>query len=107
MEPGPPLTADQVRRYSRHLLLDRLGEEGQRRLRAARVCVVGAGGLGSPVVLYLAAAGVGRIGIVDGDDVELSNLQRQVLHATADVGHAQGGLRRAARRGAGSRASRW
>ncbi len=84
--PGPPLTAGQVRRYSRHLLLDRLGEEGQRRLRAARVCVIGAGGLGSPVVLYLAAAGVGRIGIVDGDDVELSNLQRQVLHATADVG---------------------
>jgi len=86
VEPGPTLTPDQVRRYSRHLLLDRLGEEGQRRLRAARVCVVGAGGLGSPVVLYLAAAGVGRIGIVDGDDVELSNLQRQVLHATADVG---------------------
>lgn len=86
VDPGPALTADQVRRYSRHLLLDRLGEQGQRRLRAARVCVIGAGGLGSPVVLYLAAAGVGRIGVVDGDDVELSNLQRQVLHAAADVG---------------------
>ncbi len=68
------------------MLLPQIGDIGQRRLRNARVCVVGAGGLGSPVLLYLAAAGVGRLGIVDEDDVELSNLQRQVIHGTADVG---------------------
>ncbi|MFH5820988.1 ThiF family adenylyltransferase [Georgenia sp. AZ-5] len=84
--PGPPLTREQVRRYSRHLLLGQLGEEGQRRLRAARVLVVGAGGLGAPALLYLAAAGVGRLGIVDDDVVDGSNLQRQVIHTTADVG---------------------
>lgn len=86
VEPGPPLSRDEVLRYSRHLLLPGLGEQGQRRLRNARVCVVGAGGLGAPVLLYLAAAGVGRLGIVDHDDVELSNLQRQVVHGRADVG---------------------
>ncbi len=84
--PGARLRADQSQRWSRHLLMAELGEDAQRRLRAARVCVVGAGGLGAPVLLYLAAAGVGRIGIVDPDVVELSNLQRQVIHATADVG---------------------
>ncbi|MBX9246739.1 ThiF family adenylyltransferase [Actinotalea ferrariae] len=89
VEPGPPLTAAQVERWSRHLLLPVLGEAGQRRLRNARVCVVGAGGLGAPVLLYLAAAGVGRLGIVDHDDVELTNLQRQVVHGTADVGRAK------------------
>lgn len=87
--PGPRLDRDQVARWSRHLLTAELGEEAQRRLRAARVCVVGAGGLGAPALLYLAAAGVGRIGIVDSDQVELSNLQRQVIHATADVGMAK------------------
>ncbi len=87
VEPGPPLTASQVARWSRHLLLPGLGEVGQRRLRNARVCVVGAGGLGSPVLLYLAAAGVGTLGIVDDDVVELSNLQRQVIHGSRDVGH--------------------
>ncbi|GHG46591.1 adenylyltransferase/sulfurtransferase MoeZ [Flavimobilis marinus] len=86
VQPGPPLTAAQKQRYSRHLLLDGLGEEGQRRLLASRVLVVGAGGLGSPALLYLAAAGVGTIGIVDDDVVDVSNLQRQVVHATADVG---------------------
>jgi len=86
VEPGPPLTPEQVQRWSRHLLLPQVGELGQRRLARARVCVVGAGGLGAPVLQYLAAAGVGRLGIVDADDVELSNLQRQVLHGTADVG---------------------
>ncbi len=85
-EPGPPLTREEVRRYSRHLLLEQLGELGQRRLRAARVLVMGAGGLGSPILHYLAAAGVGHIGIVDDDVVEETNLQRQVLHTTADVG---------------------
>ncbi|MDO8108029.1 ThiF family adenylyltransferase [Isoptericola sp. b441] len=86
VDPGPALSADQVRRWSRHLLLPQLGEIAQRRLRASRVCVVGAGGLGAPVLLYLAAAGVGRLGVVDADDVELSNLQRQILHGVADVG---------------------
>ena len=85
-EPGPPLSREQVLRYSRHLLLEQLGEVGQRRLRAARVLVMGAGGLGSPVLLYLAAAGVGQVGVVDDDVVEATNLQRQVLHSTADVG---------------------
>lgn len=82
---GPPLTRDEIHRYSRHLLLPQIGETGQRRLRNARVCVVGAGGLGSPVLLYLAAAGVGHLGIVDDDQVDLSNLQRQVIHGTDDV----------------------
>ncbi len=84
--PGPELTASERTRYARHLLLPGLGTDGQRRLRAARVLVVGAGGLGSPVLLYLAAAGVGTIGIVDDDDVDVTNLQRQVVHGVADVG---------------------
>jgi adenylyltransferase/sulfurtransferase len=86
VEPGPPLDADQVLRYSRHVLLPEVGEAGQRRLANARVLVVGAGGLGSPVITYLAAAGIGTIGIVDDDEVDTSNLQRQVLHGTDDVG---------------------
>src|SRR5690625_1646044 len=85
-DPGPPLDRDQVLRYSRHLLLEQFGELGQRRLRAARVLVMGAGGLGSPILHYLAAAGIGHVGIVDDDVVETTNLQRQVLHTTADVG---------------------
>ncbi len=89
VEPGPPLTTAAVQRWSRHLLLPQVGDLGQRRLANARVCVVGAGGLGAPVLQYLAAAGVGRLGIVDADDVELSNLQRQVLHGTGDVGRAK------------------
>ena len=84
--PGPELTARERTRYARHLLLPDLGTDGQRRLRAARVLVVGAGGLGSPALLYLAAAGVGTIGIVDDDVVETTNLQRQVVHGVADVG---------------------
>lgn len=83
---GAFLTADQEGRYARHLNLPGVGEEGQRRLSAARVLVIGAGGLGSPVLLYLAAAGVGTIGVVDDDVVDLSNLQRQVIHSTAAVG---------------------
>jgi molybdopterin/thiamine biosynthesis adenylyltransferase len=86
VEPGPPLPADQLARYGRHLVLPGVGEEGQRRLANARVLVVGAGGLGSPVLLYLAAAGVGTIGVVDADVVEASNLQRQVIHGEPDVG---------------------
>ena len=77
---------DEIQRYSRHILLAEVGGTGQARLKAARVLVVGAGGLGSPVVLYLAAAGVGTIGIVDDDRVELSNLQRQIAHTTARLG---------------------
>jgi len=80
------LSSDEVRRYARHLVLHEVGPEGQRRLRDARVLVVGAGGLGSPAALYLAAAGVGTVGLVDFDDVDVSNLQRQVLHGTDDVG---------------------
>lgn len=87
--PGPPLTPAQVERGSRHLLLAEIGVDGQRRLRNARVLVVGAGGLGAPVIQYLAAAGVGTIGIVDDDVVDVSNLQRQVIHGTADVGRAK------------------
>jgi len=77
---------DEIRRYSRHILLREVGGVGQARLKAARVLVIGAGGLGSPLVLYLAAAGVGTIGIVDDDHVELSNLQRQIAHSTARIG---------------------
>ncbi|KLN34520.1 molybdopterin biosynthesis-like protein MoeZ [Cellulosimicrobium funkei] len=84
--PGPELTTAELERYARHLALPGVGPEGQRRLAAARVLVVGAGGLGSPALLYLAAAGVGTIGIVDDDVVDTSNLQRQVIHGGSDVG---------------------
>ncbi len=80
------LTEEQFQRYARHLILDEVGEEGQARLLSARVLVVGAGGLGSPLLLYLAAAGVGTIGIVDSDRVDLTNLQRQIVHASERVG---------------------
>ena len=80
------LTGTQSERYARHIMLDELGEAGQERLLGGRVLVIGAGGLGSPVVLYLAAAGVGTIGIADSDSVELSNLQRQIAHHTLDIG---------------------
>ena len=82
----PNLDAEQLDRYSRHVIMDDVGPAGQAALLDASVLVVGAGGLGSPVVQYLAAAGVGRLGIADADDVELSNLQRQVIHGTDDVG---------------------
>jgi molybdopterin/thiamine biosynthesis adenylyltransferase/rhodanese-related sulfurtransferase len=82
----PPLTQDESIRYSRHLILPEVGPEGQRRLKAGRVLLVGAGGLGSPAAMYLAAAGVGTLGIVDFDAVDTTNLQRQVIHGTADVG---------------------
>ena len=87
LPPSPaPLDADELQRYHRHLILPEVGADGQRRLKAARVLLIGAGGLGSPAALYLAAAGVGHLGVVDADDVELSNLQRQVLHDTESVG---------------------
>ena len=86
VEPAAELTRDEVARYSRHLIIPDLGVVGQRRLKNARVLVIGAGGLGSPALLYLAAAGVGTIGIVDFDVVDASNLQRQIIHGQSDVG---------------------
>jgi adenylyltransferase/sulfurtransferase len=83
------LTREELARYGRHLVMPEVGPEGQRRLKAASVLCVGVGGLGSPAALYLAAAGVGRLGLVDHDVVEASNLQRQMLHATTDVGRAK------------------
>jgi molybdopterin/thiamine biosynthesis adenylyltransferase/rhodanese-related sulfurtransferase len=80
------LTPDEIARYSRHLIMPEVTLAGQRRLKAARVLCIGAGGLGSPATLYLAAAGVGTIGLIDNDEVDLSNLQRQILHGTKDVG---------------------
>lgn len=85
----PELSRDERLRYGRHLVLPNVGSDGQRRLKAARVLLVGAGGLGSPAALYLAAAGVGTIGLVDFDVVDVSNLQRQVLHGTSDVGRSK------------------
>ncbi len=85
-EPVLRLTPEQVIRYSRHMIMPEIGGAGQRKLLSSSVLVVGAGGLGAPAILYLAAAGVGRIGVVDFDVVDLSNLQRQVIHTTADVG---------------------
>jgi len=82
----PPLSADETRRYARHLVLKGMGGAGQQKLKAARVLVVGAGGLGSPAIAYLAAAGLGRLGIADPDRVSLSNLQRQIVHPTAAIG---------------------
>jgi adenylyltransferase/sulfurtransferase len=84
--PLPQLTTDELQRYSRHLILPEVGEEGQRRLKAARVLCVGTGGLGSPLAFYLAAAGVGTLGLVDFDVVDASNLQRQIIHSTRDIG---------------------
>jgi molybdopterin/thiamine biosynthesis adenylyltransferase/rhodanese-related sulfurtransferase/molybdopterin converting factor small subunit len=84
--PDPVLTNDEVKRYSRHLIMPEVGVDGQRKLKAAKVLCIGAGGLGSPVAMYLAAAGVGTLGIVDFDVVDFSNLQRQILHGTPDVG---------------------
>jgi molybdopterin/thiamine biosynthesis adenylyltransferase len=83
------LNPDEVARYARHIVLAEIGGAGQQRLKAARVLVIGAGGLGSPVLSYLAAAGVGLLGIVDDDEVSLSNLQRQILHDTGNVGMAK------------------
>ena len=78
-------TEEELNRYSRHILLQDVGVEGQEKIREGKVLVIGAGGLGAPVAMYLAAAGVGTIGIVDGDVVDLSNLQRQIIHTTPDV----------------------
>jgi molybdopterin/thiamine biosynthesis adenylyltransferase/rhodanese-related sulfurtransferase len=89
VEPAAELTRDEVIRYSRHLIIPDVATIGQKRLKNARVLCIGAGGLGSPVLLYLAAAGVGRIGIVEFDTVDVSNLQRQVIHGQSDVGRSK------------------
>ena len=86
VEPADELTVDEVRRYSRHLIIPDVGMDGQKRLKNAKVLVVGAGGLGSPALLYLAAAGVGTLGIIDFDVVDESNLQRQIIHGQSDLG---------------------
>jgi sulfur-carrier protein adenylyltransferase/sulfurtransferase len=89
VEPAAELTVDEVRRYSRHLIIPDVGMAGQKRLKNAKVLVIGAGGLGSPALLYLAAAGVGTIGIAEFDEVDESNLQRQVIHGQSDVGKSK------------------
>jgi molybdopterin/thiamine biosynthesis adenylyltransferase/rhodanese-related sulfurtransferase len=89
VEPAAGLDNAEIERYSRHIIIPEIGEVGQRRLKNARVLVIGAGGLGSPTILYLAAAGVGTIGIVDFDSVEVSNLQRQVIHGISDIGRSK------------------
>ena len=85
----PQLDAEEIKRYSRHLIMPEVGMDGQRRLKAGSVLCVGAGGLGSPAAMYLAAAGVGRIGVIDYDVVDFSNLQRQIIHGTPDVGRSK------------------
>ena len=89
MEPADELTIDEVRRYSRHLIIPDVGMTGQKRLKNAKVLVIGAGGLGSPALLYLAAAGVGTLGIAEFDEVDESNLQRQIIHGQSDIGKSK------------------
>ena len=86
VEPAADLTVDEVKRYSRHLIIPEVGMTGQKRLKNAKVLCVGAGGLGSPALLYLAAAGVGTLGVIDFDVVDESNLQRQIIHGQSDIG---------------------
>ena len=89
MDAPSPLSPEELERYARHIVLPEIGGAGQQRLKRARVLIVGAGGLGAPMLQYLAAAGVGTLGIVDDDTVSLSNLQRQVIHDTASVGKSK------------------
>ena len=89
VEPAAELTVDEVRRYSRHLIIPDVAMDGQKRLKNARVLCVGAGGLGSPALMYLAAAGVGTLGIVEFDTVDESNLQRQIIHGQSDIGRSK------------------
>src|ERR1700734_1719506 len=89
VEPAAELSVDEVRRYSRHLIIPDVGMTGQKRLKNAKVLCVGAGGLGSPALLYLAAAGVGTLGVIDFDVVDESNLQRQIIHGMSDVGRSK------------------
>ena len=89
VEPAESLTVEEVRRYSRHLIIPDVGMDGQKRLKNAKVLCVGAGGLGSPSLMYLAAAGVGTLGIVEFDVVDESNLQRQIIHGHSDIGRSK------------------
>src|SRR5438270_12453348 len=89
VEPAESLTPEEIRRYSRHLIIPDVAMAGQKRLKNARVLVVGAGGLGSPALMYLAAAGVGTLGIVEFDTVDESNLQRQIIHGQSDIGRSK------------------
>ena len=99
VEPAAELTVDEVRRYSRHLIIPDVGMDGQKRLKNAKVLCVGAGGLGSPALMYLAAAGVGTLGIVEFDVVDESNLQRQIIHGQADIGRSKAESARDSRQG--------
>src|SRR5258708_536950 len=87
--PESELSVDELRRYNRHIIMPEVGIDGQNKLKGAAVLMIGAGGLGSPLGMYLAAAGVGRLGIVDFDVVDVTNLQRQLLHSTADIGRSK------------------
>ncbi|HEX7247881.1 MAG TPA: molybdopterin-synthase adenylyltransferase MoeB [Actinomycetota bacterium] len=89
MTPTPMFNEDQVQRYARHIILPNIGGAGQRKLLDSSVLVIGAGGLGSPIAMYLAAAGIGKLGIVDFDEVDVSNLQRQILHTSEDIGRSK------------------
>src|SRR5215475_10184069 len=89
VEPAEGLTVDEVKRYSRHLIIPEIGMTGQKRLKNSKVLCVGAGGLGSPAMLYLAAAGVGTLGVIDFDTVDESNLQRQIIHGQSDIGRSK------------------
>ena len=89
VSPGPALTVDEVRRYSRHLIIPDVAMAGQQRMMNAKVLCVGAGGLGSPALMYLAAAGIGTLGIVEFDTVDESNLQRQIIHGQSDIGKSK------------------
>ncbi len=89
VDPAETLSVEEVRRYSRHLIIPDVAMAGQKRLKAARVLCVGAGGLGSPALMYLAAAGVGTLGVIDYDTVDESNLQRQIIHGQSDVGRSK------------------
>ena len=106
VEPADELTNDEVERYSRHLIIPDVGMAGQKRLKNAKVLVVGAGGLGSPALLYLAAAGVGTLGILDFDIVDESNLQRQVIHGQSDIGKSKAESGRGDRSPRSTRSSR-
>ena len=90
VEPAESLTVDEVRRYSRHIIIPEVGMIGQKRMKNAKVLVVGAGGLGSPALMYLAAAGIGTLGIIEFDEVDESNLQRQIIHGQSDIGRSKG-----------------
>ena len=107
VEPAAELTIDEVRRYSRHLIIPDVGMDGQKRLKNAKVLVIGAGGLGSPALLYLAAAGVGTIGIAEFDEVDESNLQRQIIHGQSDIGKSKAQSRPRSRSPRPTRSSTW